>query len=130
MRRTAGTILAALVALLGNPAGARAAAPGNLIMPFVYEPQRVGDGVVVVVVCGAVATPETGWVPVLTTVWCELNGATSPTVSVPGPVAATAVANVSTPPLILCIHSTAVFSPTIGPSQTITYDDCGEIPEA
>jgi hypothetical protein len=128
MRTQAMVAGAAVLSLLGT-APAHAAAPGRVDQVGFALAEPVGAGFLLVSQCGALARPDPGWVPVLTSVWCESNGAVSKTVTVPGAVATVDLENVTTTlPIIRCVHEWSVFSPTVGPPVTVTVDDCSEVP--
>lgn len=128
MRRMATLTLGVVLSSAAMAAPARAEDPGMMRYNAVGYNKIVGDGILSVIVCSVTGVPNPGWVPVATTVWCEINGSPSVTITAPGPTAAVPNANATTAPVTLCIHGRTVFSPTVGPPQTVPVDVCFETP--
>ena len=123
MRRVMVSVLA-VVAALATATPSHAAPPGTLELYILGDNERVGNGVVASAVCMAVASPETGWTAVATSVRCTINGFPSPTVTTPTAVAVTSVANATTAPVTVCIYGDAIFSPTFGATITLHQEEC------
>ena len=124
MRRRALLLTAALLAVSVQTAPGASAAGGSVIPDLSVVNQTLGNGVVSVAVCTARAVPGPLEVPVVTSVWCDINGFQSPTISVPGANAAVVNGNATVAPVKVCVHALAVFSPTIGAPYTATGTKC------
>ena len=124
MRRPAFLLTAALLAAATQTAPGASAAGGGVVADVSVLNQTLGNGVVSLALCTARATPGPVEIPVVTSVWCDINGFQSLTVSAPGAFAAVVNGNATTKPVTVCVHALAVFSPTIGAPYTATSTKC------
>lgn len=115
------TRLLAVIAVAASLGGLPAQAGAGIVASADSTATRIADGYLVAAVCDASVTMSAAdEIVVTTTVHCSINGVDSPTVTMPGAGATTAVATVTSAPITVCVDASAVVMPLRGTSYPIT----------